>query len=34
MCIRDRPMTAADVVFSYELFRDKGIAEYLSLIHI
>jgi microcin C transport system substrate-binding protein len=24
------PMTAADVIFSYELFRDKGIAEYRS----
>ena len=25
------PMTAADVVFSHELFRDKGIAEYRSI---
>lgn len=24
------PLTAADVIFSYELFRDKGIAEYRS----
>ena len=27
------PMTAADVVFSYELFRDKGIAEYRSVFN-
>ncbi len=25
------PMTAADVVFSYELFRDKGIAEFRAV---
>ncbi len=25
------PMTAADVVFSYELFRDKGIAEFRTV---
>jgi len=25
------PMTAADVVFSHELFRDKGIAEYRAI---
>lgn len=27
------PMTADDVVFSYELFRDKGIAEYRSVFN-
>lgn len=27
------PMTAADVVFSYELFRDKGIAEFRSVFN-
>ena len=27
------PMTAADVVFSYELVRDKGIAEYRSVFN-
>ncbi|MDB5658417.1 MAG: transporter substrate-binding protein [Cypionkella sp.] len=27
------PMTAADVVFSYEMFRDKGIAEYRSVFN-
>lgn len=27
------PMTAEDVVFSYELFRDKGIAEYRSVFN-
>ena len=27
------PMTAADVLFSYELFRDKGIAEYRSVFN-
>ena len=27
------PMTADDVVFSYELFRDKGIAEYRSIFN-
>ncbi|TXI05222.1 MAG: ABC transporter substrate-binding protein [Pseudorhodobacter sp.] len=27
------PMTAEDVVFSYELFRDKGIAEYRSIFN-
>lgn len=26
-CSDGSPMTAADVVFSYEMFRDKGIAE-------
>lgn len=27
------PMTAEDVVFSYEMFRDKGIAEYRSVFN-
>lgn len=27
------PMTAEDVLFSYELFRDKGIAEYRSVFN-
>lgn len=27
------PMTAEDVVFSYELFRDKGIAEFRSVFN-
>jgi microcin C transport system substrate-binding protein len=27
------PMTAEDVIFSYELFRDKGIAEYRSVFN-
>lgn len=27
------PMTAVDVVFSYEMFRDKGIAEYRSVFN-